>query len=943
MNNNTYLNKSEVGSTEICDFTDYQGIGRDPLYKRYESVNSIVKRVIDPQYAHFLATPHYSTDSDTISWYIDEWTETPMRFTSLEEGQKVRYEAIKKATIAHYKKQLENLSGEDLQIMACALRYINDEFIYCCDNKVYLLAWGMTPRSNIHVGIGELIHESSQIIKHKITFDPGEHGSLAIKICRNSMIAQNRQIKAGDLPEIIADKGYKHIGWNPNPVGVRVTSEMTFTAVYEAEPESTTPVVEPAPQAEPEPQFATLTFDAGEYGSIAGENRLRKMVGTRISEGEIPVVTPQKGYQFIGWDWDPTNMLASDDRTITAVYEKRIPWYKRCWLWISDIFSSRFFKWLLWLLLALLLIALVIWLLRGCDGDGNKAVAPIDRIVDANGDTIDNNGIVAPIIIEDGKLPDSPAVTAPIRDGEGNLPPIVREPGTPPVISNRLFLFLEDANSSIDDFANDFKKAYPDEKYKIIGFDRNVKSMVIEIPENERDEIRNTINSKIPNHRFLVLDEEICELNTNWKISQAQTATTGWHLSAVNAPSAWQITSGSDAIKVAVIDDGIDASHPIFEDRIVDAYNVFTQNNQLSAGEGHGTHTAGLAVGSTEFIDKGAAGIAPECMLMPVQVFDNSLCPLSALVSGIMYAIHKDADVINISIGPSFQGMNILPVDVQDQIAQTQFKNTERLWVRVCQIAAEKNAILVFAAGNDDILSYIPPENRTSTAITVGSVDQNLYPTEFTNFGKGTDISAPGKDIYSSFPTGSFKNCDGTSMSAPIVTGAVALMKSLKKDLTVTQAINVLFRTGADVYGNMPPIIQVDLALEAVKNGDFSAPQPRPTRPVPDTETTPDNQIAPPASWSNPGDEAPVIGIGSDPQPGTSPEYGANPQPGDEASPQPGDGAATQPGAGNEPQPGQEQSPEPEAKINLDSIRRLIAIYKQKIIELEGLLPEKSN
>ena len=114
----------------------------------------------------------------------------------------------------------------------------------------------------------------------------------------------------------------------------------------------------------------------------------------------------------------------------------------------------------------------------------------------ATGDTIDDNGVANPISLHDGKLPDDPSIVAPIRNEDGQIPPIEREPGVPPVIANRLFLFLENENDNVDALAADFKKAYPDNQYSIIGFDRDVKSLLIQIPENERDEIRRTINSK---------------------------------------------------------------------------------------------------------------------------------------------------------------------------------------------------------------------------------------------------------------------------------------------------------------------------------------------------------------------------------------------------------------------------------------------------------------
>lgn len=201
----------------------------------------------------------------------------------------------------------------------------------------------------------------------------------------------------------------------------------------------------------------------------------------------------------------------------------------------------------------------------------------------------------------------------------------------------------------------------------------------------------------------------------------------------------------------------------------------------MSLGDGHGTHVAGLAAGSIDYYSKGASGVAPNAKIMPIQVFDNKRCPLSALISGIMYAVHHDADVVNISIGPDFPEWKQLPEEQQEQIAHTKFKNMEHLWNRVCFLAAKKNSILVFAAGNDAILASIPPENRNQSAIVVTAVDKNLCQTDFTNYGEGADISAPGKDILSSCPTSTFISWDGTSMAAPIITGAIALMKSIKR------------------------------------------------------------------------------------------------------------------------------------------------------------------
>ena len=903
MDNHTFIGKRKVGSTEICDFTDYQGIGRDPLYKRYDSVYSIIKKHINLRFAHFLAAPDYSANEDVVNWYIDQWSETPETFNSLQGEKRIKYQSIKDATIAHYRESINNLSGEELQVMACALRYIDDDFIFCCDDKVFVVAWGMTPDTRKHISKGELVHESPSVIKHKLTFDVGEHGILSSKLSSHISLPEGTEISSNDIPSVSPAEGYVFTGWEPSPQGMKVTSDTTFVAKYEKA--DIPPVAPPTP---PPPRNATCRFNAGENGTLIGSPEITKLVGSRLIASDIPGVTPRKGFIFKGWDSNPFNSFVSGDTTFNAVYEKKLPWYKKLWLWLT---GAGCLKWLLWALLALLLILLFSWLFKGCHGctrSVNGVVDP-DVIVTPTGDTIDNNGVAHPISLHDGKLPEESSIVAPIRDTDGELPPIEREPGVPPVIANRLFLFLENENDNVDALAADFKKAYPGEQYSIIGFDRDVKSLLIQIPEGEKEEIRRNINSKIPNHKFIVFDEEIYELNGH--LTTTASSSPGWHLNAVKAREGWKITKGSPSVIVAVIDDGIDASHPMFKDRIVNAYNVYTQSNALGKGGGHGTHTAGLAVGSLDYLNQGAAGIAPDCMLMPVQVIDNNMCPLSALVSGVMYSVHKGADVVNISIGPSFQGLNQLPIELQNEIAQTQFKNVEKLWNRVCKIAASKNTILVFAAGNDDILSSIPPENRSAVAITVGAVDQKLYPTDFTNYGPCTDISAPGKEIYSSFPVKDFRSFDGTSMAAPIVSGAVALMKSLKKDLTVEQARNVLYKTGCEVYGNMPPMVQVNLALEAVKKGDFSAPPAREMRPVPATAIdTTDGDV--PSSWSNPATAIVV------------------------------DPAETS--VIVEPSPvGNTAIPVTENESDYDAIRRLIAIYKQKISELEGQLPENKK
>ncbi len=833
MDKHTFLGKNRVGTTNVYDFTDFQGIGRDPLYKRYDNVHSIINRVIDPEYRDFLAAPNFEAAEGTIGWYIPKWQGQACILTTLSGPERARYDAIKNATIAHYRQKLADLNGEELQVMACALRYIDDDFVVCADGKCYLLAWGMTPDANKHIPKGELIHDASFSRNFRLTFVPGEHGTIA-KTHDVITLPEGTVLNENDIPAVTVEDGYVLDGWTPEPLGLTVTADCTFTARYSeaavVPPVIVPPVIVPEPPEPPKPQMYNVRFDAGNHGSLQGENILPMAAGATLLASHIPAVKANKGYKFKGWDITPLGAIVDRDVTFTAQYAKKKPWYRRWWFW------------LLVGLLALLLLGLLSWLLPGCGctrcARAVNGVLPIAQR-DIDGEMVDDNGTVQDIPLVDGRLPEGDGRVAPIREPNGEMPNIIREPNIPAYIANRLFLFIDNENKTVDDLAKAFKDAYPDDKYSIIGYDRDVKYVVVEIPEDERSQIRENLPRQLEDFNLLVLDEQIMELNSSGTSEPGENP--GWHLKAVKAQQGWKITRGSPDVTVAVVDDGIDASHPMFEGRIRDPYNVYTQDNRLSCGTGHGTHVAGIAVGNTKFLDKGAAGIAPDCMLMPVQIFDNGTTTTSAMVSGIMYAINKGAKVINISAGPSFPGMSAMPEQMQMEIAKTQFMNMAKLYDRVGKIAQRHNAVVVFAAGNDDIISGVAPNDRSLFVMAVGAVDKRLYPAKFndtqaTNYGYCTDISAPGSDIFSAFPVGEFQSMGGTSMAAPVVSGVIALMKSLKEDITCEQVRYVLYRTGKDVYGPLPPMVQIPEALDAVKRGDFSRPERRDPRPIPGSD-----------------------------------------------------------------------------------------------------------
>lgn len=313
----TFYNKRLLGHIDDTDFTDYQGIGSDPLYKRYKSVESVVKSRISPQYQSFLACPFY--EDGNIFWYVDEWNNTPQKFTELSGAEKKHYTHIKDDTLKHYQETLKKLNPEEFAILNGALKYINDEFIYCYDEKIVLIAWGMRLDEEKHTSDGKWFKTAVKYDKKKISFDLAGHGKLETTIASIpylTTISRNKGhiITTKDIPTIIAEEGYSFIGWNPNPVGHEVQEDIIFTAQY-------TKTNTTVPKAEDKEELMKVIFDAGANGVLKGGTSIEVSKGHILSKEEMPIVMANKGFLFT--QWTPSiNVPINNDTLFTAEYKQ---------------------------------------------------------------------------------------------------------------------------------------------------------------------------------------------------------------------------------------------------------------------------------------------------------------------------------------------------------------------------------------------------------------------------------------------------------------------------------------------------------------------------------------------------------------------------------------------------------------------------------------------
>jgi len=273
-----------------------------------------------------------------------------------------------------------------------------------------------------------------------------------------------------------------------------------------------------------------------------------------------------------------------------------------------------------------------------------------------------------------------------------------------------------------------------------------------------------------------------------------------WALPKIQAPQAWDLTTGSSSIRIAILDTGIDQDHEDLKAKIVANVN-FTTSRTVDDRYGHGTHVAGIAAAITNN-GKGVAGVGFNTSLMNVKVLgDNGSGQYSWIANGIVWAADNGAHVINMSLGGS---------------------STSSTLEAAVKYAYGKGVVLVAAAGNENTSAPSYPAYYPE-CIAVAATDQNDAKASFSNYGSWVDIAAPGVSIYSTLPnhpnrigTRNYGSLSGTSMAAPHVAGVAALMKARYPALTNAEIAQKLIATGDPTTGFTTNIPRVN-AYKAVQ------------------------------------------------------------------------------------------------------------------------------
>jgi subtilisin family serine protease len=237
------------------------------------------------------------------------------------------------------------------------------------------------------------------------------------------------------------------------------------------------------------------------------------------------------------------------------------------------------------------------------------------------------------------------------------------------------------------------------------------------------------------------------------KASGASKLLVPWGVKRVNASQAWDRTTGA-GVKVAVIDTGIDCTHPYLA--CAGGVNLIKPDASPADDHGHGTHVAGT-IAARPVDGKGIVGVAPAASLYAVKVLNaEGGGSIATIVEGIAWVAENGMNVANMSLGgPGSDAM-----------------------YKAVRKAVAAGVTIVAATGNDPAASVSAPASYSEViAVSASTSEDGLA--DFATTGPEVDFIAPGKDVESTWPGGKAARLSGTSMASPHVAGLAALACSL--------------------------------------------------------------------------------------------------------------------------------------------------------------------
>lgn len=286
--------------------------------------------------------------------------------------------------------------------------------------------------------------------------------------------------------------------------------------------------------------------------------------------------------------------------------------------------------------------------------------------------------------------------------------------------------------------------------------------------------------------------------------------TVQWFLEAIHGPLAWSVTTGSGGVLVAVLDTGVDLTHPDLAGKLRVGADTSGDGVGYADAAGHGTAVAGI-IGAESDSGAGVASVAWSCPILPIRVTGADGKATSwSIAAGIALAVDRGAKIINISFAPLHDNEIVL-------------RQAHLAWLSgsLVVISADNTGQRVTGGGADEVLF-------------VGATDQSDHLASFSTYGEFVDLVAPGVGIYTTKLGGAYGAFSGTSFAAPVVSGVAALVWSVNLDLRPATVRDILLATARDLgepgwdityaFGCVDAARAVQLAAQIVEQQDATPP-----------------------------------------------------------------------------------------------------------------------
>lgn len=289
-----------------------------------------------------------------------------------------------------------------------------------------------------------------------------------------------------------------------------------------------------------------------------------------------------------------------------------------------------------------------------------------------------------------------------------------------------------------------------------------------------------------------------------------------WNLAPVAAEQGWDLSRGSSSVPVAVIDSGIDATHPDFTGKVLPGYNS-SQNTALAGGNsddfsGHGTGVASIIAAATDN-GAGIAGVGWNTPVVPIRSSDaDGFSTAASAAAGLRWAADQGIRIVNISLGSCFPNETV---------------------AEAVDYAQARGVLIVAAVGNEaQEGNHVNYPAAFEGVLGVGATGFHGSRALYSNTGGHVDLVAPGGSLGDDndlshgmlvlAPAGQVDRVDGTSFSSPMVAAAAALVLSAKPTLTANELASALTTTSTDLgsagrddeYGS--GMLHIERALKSV-------------------------------------------------------------------------------------------------------------------------------